>query len=103
MAFNGGSNDEARRQQATKTTARIELKWQTANGGRHTVVLAVVDITAVARQPLSSSVVDNVFNGGGMPPSSDRGPCRHSLVVSLPPSSGRRRRRRRRSRVGQQR
>jgi hypothetical protein len=54
MAFDGDGDGTARRQQATKTTARIELKRQMADGGCQTAVSAVVDIATVVLRPPSS-------------------------------------------------
>ncbi len=57
-----------------------------ADGGCQMVVLAVVNIAAVVlRSP--SSVVNNVFDCGGAPSSSDCGCHCHGLVISLPPLS----------------
>ena len=58
------------------------------DGGCQTGVLAVVNIAAVVLRP-PSSVVDNVFDCGGTPSSSDCGCCCHDLVISLPPLSSR--------------
>ncbi len=49
MAFDGGGDVNARRQRATKTTARIELQRRTADSGWQTTVSEVVDIPAAAR------------------------------------------------------
>jgi hypothetical protein len=76
MVFDGGSDGKARSQQATTTTARIELKWQTADG-------VIGGCRYCRRRPLSS-LIDNVFQGGGAPSSFDRGRRRRGLVVSLP-------------------
>ncbi len=83
MVFDGGSNGKARWQQVTMTTARIELKPQTADG-------IIGGCRYRSRRPLSS-LIDKVFDGGGAPSSFDRGRCCHGLVVSLPlpsPHSG---------------
>jgi len=61
------------------TTARIELKQRTADGG--------IGVCRYCRRHLSFSLVDDVFDDGGAPSSFDRGHRRRGLVVSLPPSS----------------
>ena len=57
-----------------------------ADGGCQTAVMTVVNIAAVVLRP-PSSVVDDIFNCGGAPSSSDCGCHCRGLVVSLPPSS----------------
>jgi hypothetical protein len=51
MAFDGDGNGTARRQRATKTTARIELKRWMADGRCQMAVSAVADIAAVVLRP----------------------------------------------------
>jgi hypothetical protein len=81
MTFDGGSDGKVRRQRATKTTVRIELKWQMADG--------CIGGDRYCRHPQSSSVVDNVFDGGGAPSLSDCSCCCYSFVISFPPSLSR--------------
>ena len=78
MRFGGGSDGEARQQQATKTTLRIQSKRQTANseqlergigGGKY------------RRCPPSFSIIDDIFDSNGAPLSSDRGCRQRGLVV----------------------
>jgi hypothetical protein len=81
MAFNGGSNGKARRRQATKKTVRIDLKRRTFDGRRGTADNGIGGCK-YCHHRLLSSVVGNVFDGGGAPSSSNHGCRYHSLVVS---------------------
>jgi hypothetical protein len=56
MAFDGDGNGTARRQRATKTTARIELKRWMADGRCQMAVSAVADIAAVVLRPPSLTI-----------------------------------------------
>ena len=80
MTFDGGSDGKVTRQRATKTTVRIELKRQMADG--------CIGSDRYCRHRQSSSVVDNVFDGGGAPSLSDHSCC-YSFVISFPASLSR--------------
>ena len=61
MAFDGDGDGTARRQRATKTTARIELKRRMADGGCQTAVSAVVDIATLWANIFIPQVVQSLI------------------------------------------
>ena len=117
MAFDGGSDGKVRRQRAMTTTARIELKWRTADGGiggcRYCCCRSLSSgsngkarrqqaMSTTARIELKRWTADGGIGGCRYccrrPSSSliddvfasfDRGHRHRGLVISLPPSSWR--------------
>ena len=77
MVFEGGCDGKERQQRATKTTARIELKWRRADGGWQTAVSTTLTGSTSTTRP-----------GGAAGPCRPQRPCNQMILrcYTLAPS-----------------